>query len=129
MQLVDNKAVDSLKVCRDHCADFFMHGTTVKGPAACDCSWNMTLNDGIAKLCLHARGEVQGCQGEGDGDTQAPYLNADADLDNLSNAGLPLLGCSRKMPAHIGTAGWTIWPGARRIQSYTQCGVIYVRGN
>ncbi len=75
MQLVDNKAVDGLKVCRDHRADFFMHGTTVKGAAvkgvaARNCSWNMTIGYGIVKLCLHARGEVQGCQGDGEGDVQ-----------------------------------------------------------
>ncbi len=31
--------------------------------------------------------------------------DVDAGKDNLSNAGLPLFACSRKMPAPIGTAG------------------------
>ncbi len=116
MQLVDNKAVYSLEVCCDHRADFFMHGTTVrtvrtvkgaavKGAAARNCSWNMTLNYGIVKLCLHARGEVQGCQGDGNGDDHERGKDISADMDNLSKAGLPPFGCSRKMPAPIGTAG------------------------
>ncbi len=116
MQLVDNKAVYSLEVCCDHRADFFMHGTTVrtvrtvkgaavKGAAARNCSWNMTIGYGIVKLCLHARAEVQGGQGDGEGDVQERGKFISAGMDNLSNAGLPLFACSRKMPAPIGTAG------------------------
>ncbi len=29
MQLINYKAVNSFEVCRDHCADFFVHGATV----------------------------------------------------------------------------------------------------
>lgn len=62
----------------------------------------MTLRSCITKLCLHARGEVRGCQGD---DAVGIVDNSTREVDNLSGAHLPLLGCSRKMFAPIGTAG------------------------